>query len=290
MRLLIISGLSGAGKSTALHALEDLGCFCTDNLPLELLASWAELESRKLQPMAVCLDVRSSSEIKELYDALHPDRLKERDWRLMYIDASNEALLRRFSTTRRRHLFSPDMDMDLGAAITNERKALEPVRATANLVLDSSSLNPYELADLVEAFWRRSLTAKDKELTVSLISFSYQRGLPLDADAVLDARFLPNPHYEPELVQLTGRDSAVKSFLEQRSEVVETELNLRKLMGFYWPKLTHERKQYFTLAIGCSGGRHRSVYLVEQLAAWMKEQDMPSPLVRHRELPRTIHE
>lgn len=286
MKLLIISGLSGAGKSTALHALEDLGCFCTDNLPLELLSSWAELESRKPQPMAVCLDVRSSSEIRELYDALHPSRLKEHDWRLMYIDASNEALLRRFSTTRRRHLFSPGMDLE--SAITNERKALEPVRATANLVLDSSSLNPYEFADLVEEFWRRSLTAKDKALIVSLISFSYQRGLPMDADAILDARFLPNPHYEPELARLTGRDVAVKSFLEQRSEVAETELNLRKLMSFYWPKLAHERKQYFSLAIGCSGGRHRSVYLVEQLAGWMKEQGMSNPLVRHRELAPTL--
>ncbi len=282
MRLLIVSGLSGAGKSTALNALEDLGCFCTDNLPLELLSEWAELESRKKQPMAVCLDARSSSEIRDLHVALHPARLKEQDWLLMYIDASDETLLRRFSTTRRRHLFAPHLD--LASAIAAERKALEPMRATADLVLDSSNLNPYELADLVEAFWRRSLVAKGKEITVSLISFSYQRGLPLDADIVMDARFLPNPHYEPELANLTGRDAAVKSFLERMQEVKEAEQRLRELMEFYWPRLIQERKQYFTLAIGCSGGRHRSVYLVERLAAWMRERRMSTPLIRHREI------
>jgi len=282
MRLLIVSGLSGAGKSTALHVLEDLGCFCTDNLPLEMLSAWAKLESHKGQCMAVCLDTRSGSQIADLYQALRPERLRENDWHLMYIDASNETLLRRYSTLRRRHPFAAGGD--LTAAIKAERKALEPVRAMASLVLDSSNTNPYELADLVEECWRRSITGHDKGITTALISFSYQRGIPLEADIVLDARFLPNPHYESGLAELTGRDEGVRVFLEGEQEVIEAEMRLQDLVCYYWPKLKRERKQYFTLAIGCSGGRHRSVYLIDRLATWMREQNISDPMIRHREL------
>jgi len=282
VRLLIVTGLSGAGKSTALHALEDLGCFCTDNLPLEMLPAWAELESRKNRTMAVCLDARSSAQIADLYLALEPENQSENRWQLIYIDSSNDTLMRRYSTLRRRHPFNPDGD--LTSTIKAERKALEPVRAMADLVLDSSNTNPYELADLIEAYWLRSVAGTDREIMMALISFSYRRGIPLEADVVLDARFLPNPHYEPGFAGLTGRDPEVKLFLKRQEEVLATELKLRELVTFYWPRIKRERKQYFTLAIGCSGGRHRSVYLVECLATWMHNQRMADPVIRHREL------
>jgi UPF0042 nucleotide-binding protein len=152
-------------------------------------------------------------------------------------------------------------------------------------MLDTSLLNPYELADLVESFWlSRQQHGNAPELTISLISFSYQRGIPLDADMVVDVRFLPNPHYQPELASLTGMDEAVARFLGASPEVGDTLNRLTDWLHHIWDKLKRERKQYFTLAIGCSGGRHRSVYMVENIADWMRQRGMNEPLVRHREI------
>jgi len=279
---MVITGLSGAGKSTALHALEDLGCFCTDNIPLDMLPAWAQLTMDHDKPAAMGVDIRSSPDPAQLHDALKAMISRHENWRLLYIDANDDALLRRFSTLRRRHPFSPEGE--LVQAIRAERKAMLALRELADLVLDSSSLTPYELADLVESYWRQLEDAPEQEITVSLISFSYQRGLPLDADMVIDMRFLPNPHYEPELAGLTGQDLPVRQYLEHHQEVEEAARHLCDWLGFLWPMLKNERKQYFTLAIGCSGGRHRSVYMVERLADWMQQEELAKPLVRHREL------
>ncbi|MDQ6960896.1 MAG: RNase adapter RapZ [Mariprofundaceae bacterium] len=279
---LILSGLSGAGKSTALHALEDLGCFCTDNLPMPLLEAWAGQVDRQGKAMAVCVDARSESP-----EALHRDlrklREQKEDWQLVFLEADDVTLLRRYSTLRRRHPFAPDLD--LPQAIAAERKALTPARGLADLVLDTTAMNPYELAAMVEAFWQKNhARSSDLPITVTLMSFSYQCGLPPDADMVIDLRFLPNPHYQPELSQMTGRDAPVQAFLEQYGVVAETEAKLRQWLSFVWDKMQQERKRYFTLAMGCSGGRHRSVYMVECIAAWMRHEGMAAPLIRHREL------
>ncbi|MFQ5581979.1 MAG: RNase adapter RapZ [Mariprofundaceae bacterium] len=279
--MLMISGLSGAGKSTALHALEDLDFFCTDNLPLEMLADWeAQMQARK-KPAAVCIDARSCADPGELQRALQSVLSSSADWRLLFVDASDEVLQRRFSVLRRRHLFA-NKD-NLLHAIQSEREALAPMRELADLVLDSSSLNPYELADLVESFWDLQIE-QQREMTCSLISFSYRRGVPRDADMVMDVRFLPNPHYKPELAALTGKDTPVQAFLQKYPEVEEAECILRRWLAFAWPHLGKERKRYFTLAVGCSGGRHRSVYIVERLAQWMHQQNMANPVIQHREL------
>jgi len=281
--MLMISGLSGAGKSTALHALEDLDFFCTDNLPLELLADWeAQMRTRK-KPAAVCIDTRSSADPKELQEVLQSVLSSRTDWRLLFIDASDDVLQRRFSVQRRRHPFAGGKK--LLHAIRAEREALAPLREMADLVLDSSSLNPYELADLVESF-RDLQIDRPQQMTCSLISFSYRRGLPQDADMVMDVRFLPNPHYQPELALLTGKDAPVQAFLQQHPEVEEAEDILRRWLAFAWPHLSRERKRYFTLAVGCSGGRHRSVYIVERLAEWLRRQNMANPVIHHRELGR----
>jgi len=279
---LIVTGLSGAGKSTALHALEDLGCFCTDNLPLPLLAEWAEQVSRQGKPMAVCVDARSASP-ELLHRGLKHLRQWRDEWQLIFLEADDATLLRRYSTLRRRHPFAPALD--LPQAILAERAALTQAREIADLVLDTTAMNPYALAELIESFWQQHhATDSGPSMTVTLLSFSYQNGLPPDADMVIDVRFLPNPHYQPGLSQLTGRDAPVQAFLEQQAQVKETEARLKHWLEFVWDRMKQERKRYFTLAIGCSGGRHRSVYMVERLAAWMRREGMTSPLIRHREL------
>jgi UPF0042 nucleotide-binding protein len=284
---IIITGLSGSGKSTALHALEDVGCFCTDNLPLTLLGGWADAVQRQGRQMAVCADVRSASP-QALHDELVLLRKNNPDWQLLFLEADDAALQRRFSTVRRRHPFAPQED--LPQAISLERTSLLALRDSADLVLNTTAMNPYELADRVETFWRQQQMqkgVKSSNLTLTLMSFSYRFGLPPDADMVIDMRFLPNPHYESGMAALTGRDAPVIDFLQKQAEVDEAIQRLQEWLSFIWPQMLRERKRYFTLAFGCSGGRHRSVYMTEQIAQFVRENMGVEPLVRHRELSTT---
>lgn len=280
--LLIISGLSGAGKSTALHTLEDAGFFCTDNLPAEMLTDWAA-KMQQNGNAAVCMDIRSSADPQTLIDSLAAAR--EKHWRILYIDASDEVLLRRFSTLRRKHPVAGGES--LRSALEGERTTLAPLKEMADLVIDSSTLNPYELADLVEHFWRTQSNTPppaQQDISLSLISFSYQRGLPAEADMVIDMRFLPNPHYIPELAPLTGKDTPVQEYFAGQPLAGQAEGHISNWLAFIWPQLQRERKRYFTVAFGCSGGRHRSVYMAERIAAWIQQQQFAVPLIRHREL------
>ncbi|MDQ6988334.1 MAG: RNase adapter RapZ [Mariprofundaceae bacterium] len=281
--LLIITGLSGAGKSTALHALEDLGFFCTDNLPITMLNQWAENMMLHGHNAAVGIDIRSS----ENPDLLHQCLASIRDdlpWKILYIDAKDEVLQRRYSMLRRRHPYAPESALE--QAISSEREALYALHQQADLVLDSSNLNPYQLAELVESFWRQQQNSlqESHQVVCYLVSFSYQRGLPQGADMVMDMRFLPNPHSEPTLARLTGKDEAVQDFFAPLADVQEAEDKIKAWISFIWPRLQGERKRYFTLGFGCSGGRHRSVYMTERIAAWLKAENMSSPIIRHREL------
>lgn len=283
---IIITGLSGSGKSTALHALEDVGCFCTDNLPLPLLTAWAGQVQKLGRRMAVCVDIRSALPA-DLHRELEGLRKADPGWRLIFLDADDSALQRRFSTVRRRHPFAPNEE--LSEAIRLERNSMQELHDSADLVINTSAMNPYELADQVEAFWRREQMAHaspgSSTLTLTLMSFSYRFGLPADADMVVDMRFLPNPHYEPGMAVLTGRDTPVVSFLESSSEVDAAADRLSDWLAFIWPQMRTERKRYFTLAFGCSGGRHRSVYMAERIAGFARDTLGVEPLVRHRELP-----
>lgn len=281
---IIITGLSGSGKSTALHALEDVGCFCTDNLPLALLGGWAEAVQHQRRQMAVCVDVRSACP-QDLYRELALLRESNSAWQLIFLEADDTALQRRFSTVRRRHPYAPRED--LPQAIRLERESMLDLRDTADLVLDTTAMNPYELADRVEAFWRKEQiqnSRKDSDPILTLMSFSYRFGLPPDADMVIDLRFLPNPHYEPGMAELTGRDDPVIHFLQGYDEVGETERWLQAWIAFIWPQMLRERKRYFTLAFGCSGGRHRSVYMTERIADFVRGAMTIEPLIHHREL------
>ncbi len=281
--LFIITGLSGAGKSTVLHALEDLGFFCTDNLPVSMLGHWAEQMLSSEHDAAVGIDIRSADHPELLHRslaAIHADL----PCKIIFIHAEDEVLQRRFSTVRRRHPHAPDLTLE--QAIDSERKVLSPLLPQADLLLDSSALTPYQLACAVEDFWRSQRGEGDssREIVCSLVSFSYKHGLPAGADMVVDMRFLPNPHYQPGLAQLTGKDSAVQQFFQPLEDVRQAEEQLKAWLTFIWPRLIAERKWYFTLAFGCSGGRHRSVYMVERISAWMQERQMSDAIVRHREL------
>jgi len=283
--MIIISGLSGAGKSTALHTLEDQGVFCTDNLPPELLEKWAQVALRNHRHAAVCIDVRSAESSKLLIVDLRRQMAAHPDWKLLFIEGDEAALQRRFNTLRRKHPFAPDVPV--GDAIARERNALDPLRQDADRCLDSSQLNPYELADLVQKFWSEHAQGAEpaSQLMTSLTSFSYQRGLPQGADMVMDVRFLPNPHYEPGMAQQTGVDREVARFLRQFPQTDKAVDHIRQWLVMVRPQMVQERKRYFTLAVGCSGGRHRSVFVVEQLAQWMASVAEWSPCsVHHREL------
>ncbi len=278
--MLLISGLSGAGKSTVLHALEDAGFFCTDNLPLEMLRNWSLQMQLRKQSAAVCLDVRSGMNAEELHEAIETVLVTD-DWQLIFIEAEDAVLQRRFSTLRRRHPF-PGGD-DLMQSIRQERESMQPIRDMADLVLDSSHLTPYELGEKVDYF-RLNPEQQQRAIACTIMSFSYRQGLPQHADMVLDMRMLPNPHYQPNLASQTGRDADVISFLKNYDEVAEVEHQIQQWLLFVWPLMIKERKQYFTLAVGCSGGRHRSVYMAERLALWMQRQDLVNPTIQHREL------
>jgi len=282
--MLLISGLSGAGKSTVLHALEDAGFFCTDNLPLEMLQDWILSMQGRKQQAAVCLDTRSGFTANAIKAAIE-DMAVPSDWKLVFVEAENELLQRRFSTVRRRHPY-PNND-DLVAAIEMERESLKPLREIADLVLDSSHLTPYELAEQVDMFRLRTGNEQKKcanMMACTVMSFSYKNGLPAHADIVFDMRFLPNPHYQADLAACTGRDQGVIAFLQSFQEVEQAEQYVQQWLAFIWPQLKKERKHYFTLAFGCSGGRHRSVYMAERLAAWLQDHAMAEPAIQHREL------
>lgn len=279
--MLLISGLSGAGKSTVLHVLEDSGFFCTDNLPLEMLRDWSARMRLRKQPAAVCIDARSSTNPAALHGAIEAALLSEADWQLLFIEAGDLVLQRRFSSLKRRHPFAPREG--LMQAIQDERQALQSLRERADMVLDTSTLSPHELAEKVETFWRQQ-TETRRGMRCTVMSFSYRHGLPPDADMVIDVRFLPNPHYQPELAPLTGRDQPVIDFLAASPELDEAEAWVIRWLEFAWPKMMRERKQYFTLAFGCTGGRHRSVYLAERLGGWLQKSGWTEPAIRHREL------
>ncbi|MDQ6996238.1 MAG: RNase adapter RapZ [Mariprofundus sp.] len=278
--MLLISGLSGAGKSTVLHSLEDAGFFCTDNLPLEMLKDWAVSMQGRKQPAAVCVDARSGFTAHAIKAVIEDMRATD-DWPLLFVEAEDAVLQRRFSTVRRRHPFHGSDD--LMDSIRQEREALMPIRVMADLILDSSHLTPYELAEKAEQFWRKPGQSHFKT-ACTIMSFSYKYGLPDNADIVFDMRFLPNPHYQAGLAEQTGRDENVISFLQSYPEVDQAMTHIQQWLAFIWPYLHKERKQYFTLAFGCSGGRHRSVYMAESVATWLQRQGLAEPTIQHREL------
>ena len=283
--MVLITGMSGSGKSVALHALEDAGYYCVDNLPPELLMPFVTLEQQHgARKVAIAMDVRSASSLP-----LVPRQLQElRDLRAqgvtvqsLFLDANTETLVRRFSETRRLHPLSridaSDQHRALVDAIELERELLAALREQA-YVLDTSMIRSAQLQGYVKSL----IESPDTQLTLVFESFAFKRGVPLDADYVFDVRMLPNPHYETGLRHLTGRDQPVVDYLKGHPEVELMLSHIQQFLSHWLQALVRDHRSYVTVAIGCTGGQHRSVYLVEALVAAFGK-DWPT-LKRHREL------
>jgi len=278
VQLILVSGLSGSGKSIALNVLEDSGYYCVDNLPATLLLEVVDfLAEAGHDRAAVSVDARSAA-VAALPENIAKLRSRGIDCRVLYLEANSPTLLRRFSETRRRHPLAGS-GLTLSEAIGRERTLLAGVAALAHRI-DTSELQPRVLQN-----WIRELLALDAgSLTLLFESFAYRDGIPLDADWVLDCRMLPNPHYDPQLRPFTGRDSAVAEYLGSDAAVQRWLEDVRALLSRWLPAIARENRSYVTVAIGCTGGRHRSVYLAERLAEAFRVQWRV--LVRHRGLAR----
>jgi len=275
MQLILVSGLSGSGKSIALRVLEDSGYYCVDNLPGTLLAQVVKLA--KTERLAVSVDARSVA-VGELPAALARMRKDGIDCRILYLEAGDSALLRRFSETRRSHPLA-SAGRTLAEAIAEERRQLAGV-AELGQRIDTSGLQPRALQNWI----RELLGLEGGSLTLLFQSFAYRDGIPLDADWVLDCRMLPNPHYQPRLRALTGRDAPVAKFLREDKSAQRWLKDAHALLARWLPEIVRENRSYVTVAIGCTGGRHRSVFLAERLAAAFKPGWQV--LVRHRGLAK----
>ncbi|MDE2612254.1 MAG: RNase adapter RapZ [Burkholderiales bacterium] len=281
--VVLVTGISGSGKSVALHALEDAGFFCVDNLPPELLREFIRLEHERFtHRVAVAVDVRSARSLPQIVPLIVALRGEGMTVRTLFLDASNDALLRRFSETRRPHPLGAvhagsDATRALVEAIELERRLMADLREVST-VIDTSELRPALLRNWV----RQLVGARESALTLVFESFAYKQGVPLDADYVFDMRALPNPHYVRELRPLTGRDAPVAAFLEQQPEVVEMLAQIHDFLARWLAAFEEGHRSYLTVALGCTGGQHRSVYAVESLARRFEGQR--ATLVRHREL------
>jgi UPF0042 nucleotide-binding protein len=283
-RFVVITGLSGSGKSQAIRALEDLGYFCVDNLPTTLIPTMAELSRRQgteLPRVAIVVDVREGGFLSRFptiwrrlkrMPGLHPS--------LIFLEAAHDALVRRFSETRRPHPLAHDRPVSEG--IREERTRLGAIRALADEIVDTTNLTVHELRDRFMSFARER--SGRKPLVITVLSFGFKHGVPVDADLVFDVRFLPNPHFVPDLKPLTGRDPAVIRFMEQHAATRLFVAKLTDMLRFLVPQYVNEGKSYLTIAIGCTGGRHRSVMLAEQLRKDLADIDGVRIRVRHRDI------
>ncbi|ROP84143.1 UPF0042 nucleotide-binding protein [Stella humosa] len=281
-RVVIVTGLSGAGRTTALRALEDLGYEAVDNPPLALLAGLLHADAPAPRPMVIGIDVRTRDFATPTSLALL-DRIASEGGRritLLFLDCEDEVLGRRFTETRRRHPLAVDRPVLDG--IRREREIVWPLRRRADLVLDTTALPPAELKRILEGHF--ALNAAPR-LAISVMSFSYRQGLPREADLVIDVRFLDNPHYDPVLRPLTGRDPAVGARVAADPDFAAFFDGLTGWLAPLLPRYAHEGKSYLTIAIGCTGGKHRSVYCAERLSAWLAATGMPARL-HHRDVDR----
>lgn len=284
MKLLIVTGLSGSGKSIALHTLEDLGYYCIDNLPLFLLSGLGEelVANRDplLQRTAVGIDARNQHNallgMRERIANLREQGLRAE---IVFLEADDDALIRRYSETRRRHPLSTE-DRPLAEAIRRERVLMQPLRTRADLLVDTTHTNQHQLRDLLRARLDRGV---NDGISVLFQSFGFKHGIPRDADFVYDLRCLPNPHWDRDLRPLTGRDQAVRLFLEQHEQVRNYRSNLIDFLETWIPSFAADARSYLTIALGCTGGQHRSVFMAEHLSNHFRDRGFNAQ-TRHREL------
>jgi RNase adapter protein RapZ len=283
-RLIIVSGMSGAGKSVVLNTLEDLDFYCIDNLPISLLQQLSTLsvndESGFSSQMAVGIDARNPVEsLSTLPDSIAQFKKEGINTELVFMEASDEVLTKRYSETRRKHPLSSN-ELTLSDAIAKERKVLSELSDLADLRIDTSHTVVHGLRDIVRD---RIALRKDAELSILFLSFGFKHGIPREADYVFDVRCLPNPHWDSNLRRYTGKDEPVINFLSTQPMVEDMLNQLQEFLSYWIPKFEADNRSYLCVALGCTGGHHRSVYLVEQLAAHFIEQNK-NVLINHRDL------
>jgi UPF0042 nucleotide-binding protein len=280
--LVIITGMSGSGKASALKAFEDLGYYCVDNLPVDLIPRFAELaiQSTEIRRTALVVDVREGEKLEKL-PAIVKSVKRSIPTVVLFLEASEASLIRRFSETRRPHPFGADSPVR--ASLLAERRRLRAIRAIADLVIDTSKFNVHELrAHLTERFQKKST---EKNILVSCVSFGFKHGVPEDADLVFDVRFLPNPHFVPEFRPLTGRDPRVAKYIRSFPQTEEFIHRISDLLVYLLPHYVGEGKSYLTISFGCTGGQHRSVMIAEDVGKNLRKAGYRVKVV-HRDSPK----
>ena len=281
MEIIIISGRSGAGKSVALRALEDAGYYCVDNIPLDLLPQLTDILSQSQSSVAISLDIRnipnSANTLEQTLNTLQ----KYHQLKIIFLEADRGTLIRRYSDSRRLHPLSLK-DLSLEAAIDEEYRYLEPLIQHANFIIDTTHLSTHTLAERLREFLRGN---SDKELKIVVESFGFKYGIPLDADYVFDVRFLPNPHWDSTLRPMTGLDAPVAEFLNSHKQVNEFIYLTRNYIDTWLPMLDKNNRSYLTIAIGCTGGKHRSVYIAQQLGEYFQAKGKIVQ-IQHKSLER----
>jgi len=281
-QLVILTGLSGSGKSTVLKAFEDMGFYCVDNLPVELMPIFAELHAAgegDFARAALLVDAREGAQLEKLPPLLRHLR-KDHPIALVYIDASEDALLRRYSETRRPHPLGKDFSVR--ESLRHERALMEPIRKLADVVIDTSQFNVHELRQFVTT---RFKNPDKRPMLVSVVSFGYRFGVPTDADLVFDVRFLPNPHFVPRLRRFTGKDPKVRRFIQSFPQTAEFLRRIEGLLTYLIPHYIREGKSYLTIALGCTGGKHRSVMLAESMKKALEKHGLSAKVV-HRDIEK----
>ena len=284
MKLVIVSGLSGSGKTVALHTLEDEDYYCVDNLPLGLIPDFVErVLNRKLQPyenIAVGIDARSDShDLRQFNEIIKLLREKDIELEVIYLQAELTTLIKRFSDTRRKHPLTTK-GLPLSEAIEVERNLLHAVSSEADLFIDTTYTNVHQLRDLIK---EQVIKNKDEKLTLLFQSFGFKNGAPTDSDFVFDVRCLPNPHWEPKLRPLTGLDEDVVEFLQSQGEVQEMMDHIEGFLQNWIPRFKQQNRCYLTVSIGCTGGQHRSVFIAQQLYDNFRDSS-DNVTIRHREM------
>jgi UPF0042 nucleotide-binding protein len=280
--LVIITGMSGSGKASVLKAFEDLGYYCVDNLPVGLIPRFAELigQSSEIERTALVVDVREGRQLEELPSIVKAVR-RIIATRMIFLEASDSVLLRRYSETRRPHPLG--IDSPVKSSLTAERRHLRQIRTIADLVIDTSKFNVHELrAHIIELFQKKE---KGRNILVSCVSFGFKHGVPDDADLVFDVRFLPNPHFVPEFRPLTGRHPKVAKYIRSFPQTIEFVQRISELLIYLLPHYIHEGKSYLTIAFGCTGGLHRSVMIAEDVAKQLRKAGYRVK-VGHRDSPK----
>jgi len=284
MKLIIVSGQSGSGKSIALRVLEDLGYYCVDNLPVNLLPQLLTTLNDQTKMVAVSIDVRNvpgnTRELEQIIQQLQ----SQAELTSLFLDTSARILIKRYSETRRLHPLSKN-NLSLSQAIEAEQRKLSPLAIQADLKINTSDLNIHELSEQIK---ERILGKKNNQLVLVFQSFGFKHGLPMDADYVFDVRFLPNPHWIPELKPYTGLDQPVINYLSQQADVMSFTQQIEGMLTSWLPLLEKNNRSYVTVAIGCTGGQHRSVFIAEQLAKSFKMQDRVVQ-TRHQTLEKNKH-